>query len=110
MNKTNNNIENEINFSCSSLQQSPQQCIIHGNKLSFYASDNDKNAWVYLEFKKHQILPTYYTIGSSRNDYYIRSWALEGSNDNSNWTVIDSQENCEYLRGDDRIHTFKIQN
>lgn len=109
----NSNINNEVNVTYSSLASS-------GNKetlLNIDATDNEfrtsnsSNSWICFEFKKHRIIPSNYTIKSSQydaNDYHLKSWAIEGSADGSNWIQIDQQNNCSLLNGKHFVHTFSV--
>lgn len=106
-------IDNEIKFSCSSMEIPtwiPKKCISHDDPSIYYGSENEKNSWVCLEFLNHRIIPSDYTIGSTNNSIHIRSWILEGSENEKDWDTIDKQENSQYMNGDNRIHTFKIKN
>lgn len=109
--QTTKNIENEIEFTCSSIQGSnyAKYSVFDTNAGSYFASDNEQSAWVCLDFKNHRVIPTDYTIGTTSNSILIRSWVLEGSEDKIKWDAIDSQENCERTNGCNRILTFKIQ-
>ena len=44
------------------------------------------------------------------NNWHPRNWAIEGSNDDISWDILDNQTNCQHLNGCHRIHTFTIQN
>jgi hypothetical protein len=54
--------------------------------------------WVKLDFKEHKVLVTAYTVRHWQSaGNALRSWHLEGSNDNSEWEVIDSRTNDDSL-------------
>ena len=38
----------------------------------------------------------------------MKSWVIEGSNDNQNWKKIDEHQNCNYLKGKSFVHLFSI--
>ena len=102
-------IQNLINFSSSSVENSfhPPQYSIEKN--NFFASENKPNSWVILDFKEHRIIPTNYTIGSTNNSYHPINWTVEGSTDNVNWGIIDVQENCQSMNGNNVVQTFDIK-
>ena len=61
-------------------------------------------------FKMTKIIPTHFTIKKNIGSNNIRSWRIEGSSENDSWEVLDQQTNCEYTHGDNRVHTFQINN
>lgn len=77
---------------------------------SFFISDDKPNGWICIDFNAHKIIPTDYTLKTSRyiRSWYLRSWILEGSVDNESWENLDEEKDCAYLNGRNRIHTFKI--
>ena len=99
-------IQNLINFSSSSVEYPPQYSI---EKNNYFASENKPNSWVVLDFKKHRMIPTKYTIGSTNNSYHPLNWTVEGSTDNVNWEIIDVQENCQSMDGNDVVQIFDIK-
>lgn len=118
--QTNGNIDKEINFTASSIGSSdinsfgPQCVSIFNDRNKIFHSNGNQNEWICFNFKNHQVIPTHYTLRSvdSRGDvngYHLKSWVVEGSNDNSNWDNLDEQKDCNFLNGKGKIHTFKIE-
>ena len=83
--------------------------IIKGNR---YQTRDITNSWMCFEFKKHQIIPSNYTIRSynSANHNHLKNWVFEGSTDNNNWIILDQQENNSFLNGSSLVHSFQISN
>lgn len=116
--KSNGNIENVINFTCSSndwiISESykPRFVALFNESDKFFVSGNHgKDEWICLDFKEHRIVPTHYTVRSSNyevGNWHPKSWVIEASNDNKTWTTIDQQQNCSYLNGPRYVHTFSI--
>lgn len=110
--ETNGKIENEINVTASSYRGSdiPANVLMFDKDNYFYAN-NAKNTWICFDFKNHRIIPTNYSIKSfgTAGNAHPKTWIIEGSNDNKNWVLIDSQENCPYLKESNFYHTFPIQ-
>lgn len=49
--------------------------------------------WVTIDLLDKELQPNYYTI-QGRSDFngnFLRSWIFEGSNDNTNWTTLDTR-------------------
>ena len=44
------------------------------------------------------------------DDGHPKSWRIEGSNDKTNWDLIDKKENDSYLNGKYNQHRFICQN
>ncbi|OHS99455.1 hypothetical protein TRFO_08393 [Tritrichomonas foetus] len=62
-----------------------------------YSSDNchsisGENNWLLFDFQKRAVILQSYTLQSpSSNSYFLISWSIEGSNDKTNWALIDKQ-------------------
>ena len=114
--KSNGQIENEINFNASSNSNNsenykPKVVTQFENDNNYFYTDGEQNAWLCLEFREHRIIPTDYTIRSwnySQNDCHPRSWVIECSNDNSSWEIVDEEKDCSHLNGSKYVHTFKM--
>lgn len=112
--ESNRNIENKINITASKHRGSyiPQNVVLYEDDSKYYQSYSIENSFICFDFKEHQIIPTSYTIKScncNENSYHPKSWAIEVSNDGSNWEIIDERNNNTDLRGNHKIHTFPIQ-
>ena len=111
----NSNIEEEVKVTSSSYGGGDwHQLIQIDNSNNNFYTNNENNPWICFEFKKHQIIPTSYTIKSCNASYpygnqYPKNWIIEGSEDNKNWEIIDEQQNCEFLKGSNYTHTFSIK-
>lgn len=111
--QSNNNIEQEIDFKSSSVRHGyvPKNVSDYDNSSSIFYSDQEKSSWICFNFKNHRIIPTDYQIRSyycwGQNNY-PKSWVIEGSNDNKQWEIVDEENNCSYLNGENLVHTFHI--
>lgn len=45
-----------------------------------------------------------------KNFHHLRSWILEGSNDNQAFVHLDEQIDCSFLNSKNAVHTFQINN
>ncbi|KAK8840563.1 hypothetical protein M9Y10_030772 [Tritrichomonas musculus] len=117
-NKSSSQIENEVNFTASSIigsdeQYQPRNVVLYEDKSKSFFSENNADSWICFEFKNHRVSPTNYTIRTAnwgQNGHHPRSWVIEGSNDNSSWQVLDEERDCNELHGIDLVHTFPIKN
>lgn len=111
----NGNIRNEVNITSSSTTGHDHYSMLDLDNLSSHFHTNSgQNSWVCFEFKNHQVIPTSYIIRTINieNERHLKSWVVEGSNDNSNennWIKIDEKTNDSSLKGSRRVHLFSIQ-
>ena len=80
---------------------------------NWFSTKNEPNSWICIEFKNHQIKPTSYTIRSndwSSDNWHLRNWVVEGSNDSNEWEIIDEQKENSDLRGRNLVHTYQVHN
>ena len=77
-----------------------------------YKSPNE--SWIEFDFGEKQINLTSYTIrsnnGSPNSNAHPKTWTMSGSNDRSEWTIIDKQVNNPVLNGKYNQHRFEIEN
>lgn len=109
--RKNSNIKDEVEITCSSiLDGDPLNLFIYDNKKNWFSTQNEQNSWICFEFKNHKIIPENYLIRSfnSKNHRHPKSWVLEGSNNNENWEILDVQNNCKFLCGDNLVHLFSV--
>ena len=86
------------------------QGIIDFNNQSSFRSHNLPDQWIQYDFKDHKIQPTHYSIRSSNynDDEFMQNWVIEGSNDISQWKVLDTRTGVTNLIGLHAIYTFEI--
>lgn len=93
MEKSKGNI-NEV-LSITSLTVSndriPQYITLFNDNNKYFYSLNEYNQWICFDFKEYKIIPTNYTIKSDYSTCNLKSWFIEGSNDNMNWEILDEQ-------------------
>lgn len=108
LNKSNENIENEISLSASSVlgESCKLKNVFDFSNRNYFMSKDEVNPWICFNFKNHQIILTNYTIRSyyGTNDHHPKSWIIEGSNDNSIWEKLDEQKDLNVS------HLFTITN
>jgi hypothetical protein len=59
----------------------------------FFCSEDKPGQWISWDFKALRIAATHYTIRA----LWLKSWAVEGSDDGASWTEIDRRENNSNL-------------
>lgn len=114
--QTHSNIKNEIIIYSSSNRNytDPYEIVNYASaSSSSYILTRDKpNSWICIEFINHRIIPSGYMIESCTYDISetLRSWAIEGSNDNQYWETLDTQANNDSLNGVGLFHLFAVSN
>lgn len=114
--ESNGNIESKINITTSSFNSSyiPLNVTIFEDSNKWFRTRNPGlNNWICFDFKDKRINLTNYQIKSipySSNSNHLKTWKVEGSNDNSSWTKLDEQSNCNYLNGNGNSHLFTVSN
>ena len=80
----------------------------HLNTGTCCTSNSMPNSWWKFDFKDRKVSPTSYTLkhGYSKG-YALKSWDLEGSNDDTNWTKLSTHKNDLSLRKS-KTKTFSI--
>lgn len=113
INKETNNIDDSLKITSSSTysgNKRPLKDLLNDDPNRYFITENVANSWICFEFKTHKISPTHYSIKTNNGGQNIRSWKIEVRNDDSEWEVIDEQTNCQYTNGDNKTHTFQIEN
>lgn len=111
--QNNNRIENKIKITSSSLrfEYPPSNVVIYNDSQKQFRTNDSPNSWICFEFLENSIIPTSYQIRSYpfwKNENHPKTWVIEGSMDNVNWFILDSQENCAILNDSNVSHIFSI--
>ena len=71
------------------------------NHYFFNSQHNDKNSWLKYDFVKRKVSPTGYSIRTRGcyDTHHPRNWVIEGSNNDSDWTILDTIQNETSLTG-----------
>ena len=84
---------------------------IVGPNDGYFFTNNEANSWIQFDFIERKVLLDSYTIKSTNynaNDWHLKNWILEVSNDGENYEEIDRHENCDLLNGRLKTETFKV--
>ena len=100
-----------IEISTNSLNPSrPPQNLLDFNKNSFFEA-NENISWIIFDFKKMRVKLQKYqikSVGAGVDQYHLKNWLIEVSNDRNNWKIVDKQFNCSKLNGKGLIGTFDV--
>jgi hypothetical protein len=81
---------------------------------SCWHHDNVKDGWFQVDFKDRRLVMTHYAIHNSvywvREHDFLKTWTVEGSNDGTKWSVIDSRTNDETLHGKEKVQALFVCN
>lgn len=66
--------------------------------------------WILFDFKSMKVIIDSYYIRSNCSEpnkfHHPKTWALQGSDDNNNWEIIDERKNDESLNGEHKEKLF----
>lgn len=102
-------------FSDHGFDREPRNIVDFNNddNRHIFTSKYDSSAWIKIDFKTLKIRPTHYSLkcgqGRGSDSGYPKNWRLEGSNDDSDWTILDNHSNDRSFTNDYEVKTFKIQ-
>jgi hypothetical protein len=78
----------------------------------FYSKDEPNQSLTY-DFRDRRLRVTHYSIRSrydgNDDNYYLRSWVIEGSVDDVTWIEVDRRDNNDRLKGRNATHCFEVQ-
>lgn len=79
-------------------------------QASYWHHDTVKDGWFQVDFKDRRLVMTHYAIHNSvywvREHDFLKTWTVEGSNDGTKWSVIDSRTNDGTLHGKDKVQAL----
>lgn len=88
-----------------------------GESINEYFRNNDgsplkeSEGWIEFDFIKQKINLTSYTLRTSSDSscYHPKTWRVLGSNDRTNWDVLNKQANNSSLNGRYNQHRFECE-
>jgi hypothetical protein len=80
---------------------------------SHFYSKNEPNQMLTYDFGDRRINPTHYSIRSRHdgldNNFYLRSWVIEGSIDGQTWRELDRREDDATLKSGNKVRVFEVR-
>lgn len=75
----------------------------------WYSGDYNPPFWIQWEYERGSVVTGYsFTSGNDAPDRDPKDWTLKGSNDNSQWTVLDTRSNEQFAsRRETKSYTFE---
>jgi hypothetical protein len=81
---------NSVKFIVSSTRSGGKfESLFHHNN-SYWHSNFEPNSWLCIDFSSRKVCASDYLLRSATQNR-PKSWILEGSNNKSDWTIIDRQ-------------------
>jgi hypothetical protein len=93
-----------VNITASSYGETAHKVVNYGSHEAWAAVA--PNPWICFDFKEQCVALSHYTLKTSTADDYPLTWAMEGSNDGTNWTIVD-ERSTQDLNGASRVKTFE---
>lgn len=92
----------------------PQNVIEYENNNSVFYSKEEKDSWIKFDFNKFKVNPSAYSLRSNDwggvGHWHPQNWVIEGSNDDTQWTILDTHTNDHSIDDRSKSNTFIIQN
>lgn len=103
----------DVSFSYNgNLQQHQANLFDFNDDKKYFHSEDKPNSWVCYDFKERKVKLSHYSIRShgvsGKTNNRMKTWVIEGSNDNNKWEIIDKRENEESVVDVSASNTFKI--
>ena len=100
--------KNVVLITSSSVQRGAPQYVASRNPQDYFSTENKPSSWIKFDFQDRRVIVNNYSIKSSRlpdRSTHLKSWAIEGSNDNEEWSKID-RRTTSVLNGPNKFQTF----
>ena len=85
--------------------------IIEPGWNEWWSTPNESGSWIEFDFCKYKICPSNYTLKTMFADVklpYMRSWRIEGSNDETHWDLLSEQRNSNTTTEARQWHTWDV--
>lgn len=102
----------QILLTVSSIGDGSVESLINRDESSFFTS-NISDSWISIDFlPTNKFKPNFYSIRTrnTSSGFYPRTWQLEGSNNNTNWTILDNQVNNSSLMNNNQWLSLVVIN
>lgn len=84
-----------INITASSTGNAERYNVLDYGWGYHWRTDDIENSWIQFDFKERKVSLASYTLKSSNCDegsWHLKQWKIEGSNDGSKWTQLDTKD------------------
>jgi len=102
---------NTVKLTSSTVCSGTLSTLVDSTNSSFYLSNLTGNEYLQFDFGKYAVVPSHYTLRHSTvdsNNYFIRTWEFQGSNDGKEWTVIKRYNSDQSMNSSCREKTFDV--
>jgi hypothetical protein len=76
---------------------------------TYFESQNAPNQWLCYDFQDRRVQLTDYSIAAHKNNHWLRSWVIEGSQDNKTWVTLDERNTNTEADAGHPITSFAVQ-
>lgn len=100
--------KNSVIITASSEEHGKPSYLSHRIPPDYFKTENKPNQWILFEFVNRQICVKNYSLRSHNSrtgSDYFKDWILEGSNDKTNFELID-QRTTTTIKGENKFQTF----
>ena len=102
----------ELRMDASSVYPDPsftlRNAVNRGANNNAFESQDVSGSWIRLDFLSRKLKPNRYSVRARPDsaNWFLRSWVLEGSNDASAWTALDTRVNDTTINAQGAWGTF----
>ena len=85
--------------------------IIEPGWTEWWSTPNESGSWIEFDLKSYKLIPSCYTLKTMFADVklpYMRSWRIEGSNDEVHWDLLSEQRNSNTTTEQKQWHTWDV--
>ena len=92
------------------VDYNPYNCVDLEDEKNCFESGDQPNSWVCYDFQNLKVRPDTYSIRTYKNgDNHIQSWCIEGSNNKTDWVILDERRDEKSLDGSGKSSTFTMK-
>jgi hypothetical protein len=97
-----------VNVTASSTGEcAPVHRIVEYQRTDWFFTSDLANSWIKIDFKWRKVwVKSYQLRGGRAHCTNLRTWVLEGSDDDQDWTVLNEVRHSKLLSGDSAVHDF----
>ena len=105
-------LKGEVDITASSSDHNEPYQVADMGWNDFFFTENRPNQWICFNFKDNRVRIQHYTIKTHKfpnGSPHMKSWIIEGSNDEETWVELD-RRTITVLNGPNRFQTFPCKN
>jgi hypothetical protein len=95
-------------LSSSSSASHPAENAADLDQENFFHSNDAPDQWLRYDFRDRRIELTHYSIAAHKDNWFLRSWVVEGSDDGLHWITLDEKTDDTLANSHNLVATFAV--